>query len=113
MLCFVCEKSGNVKKFTDERLEKCHKILAFRKKKVFKYRDIELPGSLFDKGYHMNCYNRFIVLRSSNKEEFESMFKNKESIFKNGQVNIANSFFKCIYRTWPCRELRKVVKNYL
>ncbi|XP_026744139.1 uncharacterized protein LOC113505561 [Trichoplusia ni] len=73
MQCFLCEKSRNVIKFTDDRLEKCYRMLAYRKKKHFKYQDIILPKSLQYKGYHMLCYNRFLVLKRENRKEYESM----------------------------------------
>ena len=82
LTCFLCEKSGTiVKKFNEERLEKCRKIQAFRKKKNLVYKDVVLPKSLQQKGYHLQCYDKFIILKSNNKKEFASMFSN-------GKVNV-------------------------
>lgn len=72
--CFLCEKSGtSVKKFNEEKLEKCHKIQAFRKKKNLKHADVALPvPSLPRRGYHILCYEKFIMLKSNNiKKEFD------------------------------------------
>lgn len=79
MNCFLCGGSENVIQFTNETLHKFRKVITFRKRKKFKYCDIEPPTSLDAVGYHIECYRKIMVLKQKYKEEFERMLQ-RESV---------------------------------
>ncbi|KAJ8703836.1 hypothetical protein PYW07_013130 [Mythimna separata] len=113
--CFLCEKTGlTVKKFNEEKLEKCRKIQAFRKKKNLKHLDV-VPAilSLQQRGYHIQCFDKFIMLKSNNKKEFDSMFSNGKVILKNLpplKIDSPNAFKKNTASSSNGTEIPKLIE---
>ena len=55
--------AGNILLFNENTLSKCNFVLTIRKSEELKYSSIILPESIeTDRGYHLVCYRRFIVL---------------------------------------------------
>ncbi|KAJ8705431.1 hypothetical protein PYW08_012477 [Mythimna loreyi] len=113
--CFLCEKTGiTVKKFNEDKLEKCRKIQAFRKKKNLKHLDVVSPIlCLQQRGYHIQCYEKFILLKSNNKKEFESMFGNRKVIIKNLpplKIDSPNAFKKNTASSSNVTEIPKLIE---
>lgn len=81
MRCFICKKSGDVTKFTESTLKKCLTIVAYRKKKHFKYGDSSLTReNSVNFGYHYGCYRIFFVLKQKYQEELEALFPSNASV---------------------------------
>jgi len=60
------QKDGNIASFNCNSLKKCSEILAIRRSKDLKYKNVVLPEKTGgSEGYHMSCYRRFTAL---NKE---------------------------------------------
>lgn len=78
--CFLCGSDDLLSDFTDESLKNCLLKLAFRKKKKFKYHDVELTEAALDfVGYHTTCYKKITVLSNKYNEQFE-IFVNEYSV---------------------------------
>lgn len=60
VFCNNCDE--NLILFTEETLKKCRVILQHRKEHNLKFKDVVLPGELFESGYHRNCYKSFTGL---------------------------------------------------
>lgn len=62
--CVFCENSVLNQKIllSDEKLKKYQTSLDLRKKKLLKYRDVDLPLANKNRGYHSKCRNAFIAV---------------------------------------------------
>lgn len=70
--CFLCGSDNSLSDFTDETFQNCSLKLAFRKKKNFKYHEVELTKAVLDfVGYHTTCYKKVTVLGNKYNEEFK------------------------------------------
>lgn len=104
MKCFVCHKSEKILNFSDETFDKCCFVLNIRRSKGFKYGDIILSSQsriLF--GYHIECYRKFIALKSKYKdldivasEEFKDKVNNSVIVSINYLLTKLN-FLKLIF----------------
>ncbi|KAK0173987.1 hypothetical protein PV328_007112 [Microctonus aethiopoides] len=69
--CFLCNSGDSLIDFTDETFRNCSLKLAFRRKKNFKYNEVELNEASLDfVGYHTKCYKKVTVLGNKYNEEF-------------------------------------------
>ncbi|KAK0071643.1 hypothetical protein PV326_001013, partial [Microctonus aethiopoides] len=58
--------------FNDETFRNCSLKLAFRRRKNFKYNEVELNEASLDfVGYHTKCYKKVTVLGNKYNEEFK------------------------------------------
>ena len=83
MQCFLCRGcDGKLIRFTDSNFAKLSQIVAFRKKKQFKYGDLELKRN--GSAYYVACFQKVAVLKKRYKDEFSSIFpeSNEVSIFE-------------------------------
>lgn len=76
--CFLCDSDNNLTDFNDETFKNCLLKLAFRKKKNFKYNNVELTKASLDVvGYHSACYKKVTVLKNILHEEFKIFCEGK------------------------------------
>lgn len=62
-ICVFCKYSDeNLILFTEETLKKCRVVLKHRIEHNLKFKDVVLPGDLFESGYHRQCYKSFTGL---------------------------------------------------
>lgn len=82
MKCYLCEKrDGRVLTFSDESFQKCYNVVAFRRKKKYKYGDLRLgEESRNNYGYHSACNGKVTVLKQKDREEFEAFLKNNSNV---------------------------------
>lgn len=56
-ICVFCKYSDeNLILFTEETLKKCRVVLKHRIEHNLKFKDVVLPGDLFESDYHRQCY---------------------------------------------------------
>lgn len=61
--CVFCKNSDvNLILFTEETFKKCLVVLKHRIEHNLKFKDVVLPGDLFESGYHRQCYKSFTGL---------------------------------------------------
>ncbi|XP_033228987.1 inversin-like [Belonocnema kinseyi] len=79
--CYVCEKcDGKVLEFSDESLQKCINVVAFRKEKKYKYGDLRLSEeSRNEFGYHRNCNGKVTVIKQKDRGDFEAFLQEKRN----------------------------------
>ncbi|XP_044576907.1 uncharacterized protein LOC123260042 [Cotesia glomerata] len=71
--CFLCGLDDSLIYFTDETFKNCSSKLAFRKKKNFKYQEVELTKAALDfVGYHTTCYKKITALQSKYHEDYKN-----------------------------------------
>lgn len=73
--CFLCNNYFYVNHFDNESFRNCFTKLLYRKKKGFKYHDVELS---VESGYHSSCYKKVTALKKTHIEDFELFMKNNE-----------------------------------
>ncbi|XP_072754743.1 uncharacterized protein [Anoplolepis gracilipes] len=77
--CFLCGETENVKTFSNDILNKCIRMIKYRKIKGFKYADVPFSvDSMDDFGYHLGCYKKITCLKSRYKKEFDNMLERGE-----------------------------------
>ncbi|XP_031359194.1 uncharacterized protein LOC116182796 [Photinus pyralis] len=78
--CFLCRlKKGNILPFNPATITNVSRMLRFRKKKKYKYHDINIPDiGQQNVGYHPECKAKFMVLKKKYKDEFEEILKMDE-----------------------------------
>ncbi|CAH2103950.1 unnamed protein product [Euphydryas editha] len=84
--CVFCKDSDvSLILFAQETLKRCQVILKHRKEHNLKFKDVVLPGDLFESGYHRQCYKSFTGL---NKKYF--LPKSKSIIKSNSEEKLSN-----------------------
>lgn len=87
-LCFLCNESGEVCDFDEQKFEDCYLKVSFRKEKKFKYGDLKFNVETAHKcGYHRDCLKKITVLKGKYKDAFEEFLVSQAVCIK---VNVYN-----------------------
>lgn len=89
--CFLCGGCDNTIDFSDSILTRCLNFIELRKKKNFKYGDLEFSREMAtDLGYHTECYKKISALKRKYREEFDAAYSADK-------VSLGNWIIKIIY----------------